>query len=317
MDPLSNVLSLLRPRSYGAGGFDMGGDWSIGFPRHEGFKCYAVASGECWLAMDGLPEALPLRAGDCVLLLRGRPFRLASDLDLAPVPYGSLPRAGGVISNGGGDCLIVGGHFALDGARAGLLLGALSPVVRVRDEDDKAALRWSLERMRQELGERQPGASLIGQHLAHMMLVQALRLHVADGPKGGAGWLSALADRQVSAAIAAVHDDPGHGWTLEGLAGRAGMSRSGFAVRFKALVGETPMEHVTRWRMLLAGDRLVTFGDPVSVVARAVGYASESAFSTAFKRVMGCTPRQYGRDSGGPAIPDGDGVGQPPMTEAA
>ncbi len=87
------------------------------------------------------------------------------------------------------------------------------------------------------------------------MLVQALRLHAAEGTRGGVGWLFALADRQISAAIRCMHDDPAHRWTLQELAERAGMSRSIFALRFRATVGVTPMEHLTRWRMLLAGDR--------------------------------------------------------------
>ncbi len=304
MDPLSDVLSLLKPRSYGAGGFDMGREWSIQFPRHQGIKCYAVVSGRCWLLVEDVPEALFLKAGDCFLLPQGRPFRLASDLSLPPVAYTSLARAGGIAScDGGGDCFIVGGHFALAGVHAGILLSALSPVVHIRDESDKAALRWSLGRMRQELSEQQPGASLIAQHLAHMIFVQALRLHVTEGLTRGVGWLFALADRQMGEAISAVHNDPAHRWTLQVLAEHAGMSRSSFALRFKELVGETPMDYVTRWRMLLASDRLENSSDPISVVARSIGYESESAFSTAFKRVMGCSPRRYGRGGNLPSPP--------------
>src|SRR5208282_4922285 len=123
----------------------------------------------------------------------------------------------------------------------------------------------------------------------------ALRLHLAEGLRGGVGWLFALADKQMSAAINSMHDDPAHRWTLQELGKRAGMSRTTFAVKFKETVGASPMEYLTRWRMLLAGDKLVNSGDPVSVIAPSLGYESESAFSTAFKRVMGCSPRQYGR----------------------
>jgi AraC-like DNA-binding protein len=79
------------------------------------------------------------------------------------------------------------------------------------------------------------------------------------------------------------------------LAKRTGMARSTFALKFKATVGASPMEYLTRWRMLLAGDRLANSRDPISVIALSLGYESESAFSTAFKRVMGCSPRQYSR----------------------
>jgi AraC-like DNA-binding protein len=299
MDPLSDVLSLLKPRSYSAGGFDMGGELSIQFSQHEGIKCYAVVSGECWLSVEGLDDPVLLKAGDCFLLPSGRPFRLATDLTLSPIDALTIfatRRNGSIHSfNGGRNCMIVGGHFALAGNHASILLGVLPPIVHIRKESDKAAMRWSLERMRQELCEPQPGGSLIAQQLACLMLVQALRLHLAEGLRGGVGWLFALADKQMCAAINSIHDDPAHGWTLQELAERAGMSRSTFALRFKETVGSTPMEYLARWRMLLAADKLENSSDSISVIALSLGYESESAFSTAFKRVMGCSPRQYGR----------------------
>ena len=301
MDPLSDVLSLLKPRSHMSGGFDVGGDVSIQFPQHEGIKCYAMVSGECWLAVEGVPDAVRLKTGDCFLLPRGRPFRLASDLTLTPVDFRAFlsarPSSDVAPYGGGGDCLLVGGHFFVDGKNADVLLGMLPPIVHIRKESDRAALRWSVERMMQELRERRPGGVLVAQHLAHMMLVQALRAHLAEGPRGGVGWLFALADKQMGAAISAMHADPAHRWTLQALAERAGMSRSTFALKFKQSVGTSPVEYLTRWRMLLAGDRLANSSDPISVMAMSLGYESEGAFSTAFKRVMGCSPRQYGRAS--------------------
>ena len=299
MDPLSDVLSLLKPRSYMVRGFDLAGPWSIRFAPKEGIKCYSVLAGQCWLAMDGVPDPVHLKTGDCILLPTGRAFRFASDLVLEPVDAEAIVSAapgGGIASfNGGGECFGIGGWFAFAGKHAEILLGVLPPIVHIRKESDKAALRWCLERMMQELREPQPGGILVAQHLAHMLLVQALRLHLAEGMKGGVGWLFALADRQMSAAITAMHDDPAHRWTLQELGKRAGMSRTTFAVKFKQTVGASPMEYLTRWRMLLAGDKLVNSSDPVSVIAPSLGYESESAFSTAFKRVMGCSPRQYSR----------------------
>ncbi len=299
MDPLSDVLSLLKPRSYSSGGFDVGGELSIQFPRHDGIKCYAVLSGHGWLSMEGVPAPVHFTAGDCFLLPSGRPFRLATNLDLTPIDAMSILTGapGGSIRslNGGGDCFIAGGHFAFTSSHANILLGVLPPIVHLQKESDKESMRWSLERMRQELLSPQPGGFLIAQQLAYLILVQALRLHLAEGPRGGVGWLFALADKQMSAAISSMHDDPAHAWTLEQLARRAGMSRSTFALKFKQTVGASPMEYLTRWRMLLAGDRLTNSTDPISVIATSLGYESESAFSTAFKRVMGCSPRQHSR----------------------
>ena len=298
MDPLSDVLSLLKPRSYLSAGFDAGGDWAIHFPRNAGIKCYAVVSGQCWLAVDDVPEPVLLQVGDCFLLPGGRPFRLASDLALPSVdaqPVFAAAREGGIARHkGGGDCFLVGSRFTLTG-NASMLLGMLPPIVHIRAEADKAALRWSVERMMQELRDRQPGGYLIAEHLAHMMMVQALRLHMAEGGKDGVGWLFALADKQMGAAISAMHADPAQRWTLQTLAEQTGMSRSSFALKFKQTVGTSPLDYLTRWRMLLAGDRLTNSGDPTSVIALSLGYESESAFSTAFKRVMGTSPRHYGR----------------------
>jgi AraC-like DNA-binding protein len=277
----------------------MGGNWSVRFGQHEGVKCYAIVSGQCWLSLEGVPDPVRLGTGDCFLLPGGRPFHLTSDLALTPVDFQKmfqLPLSGSIATwNDGGDCSGVGGHFTFTGKHASILLGLLPPIVHIQKESDKAAMRWSLNRMMEELRDQQPGGSLVAQQFAYMMLIQALRLHLAEGLSGGIGWLFALADQQMSAAINAMHEAPARRWTLQELAARAGMSRSVFALKFKQTVGSSPMEYLTRWRMLLAGDRLANSNDPISTIALSLGYESESAFSTAFKRVMGCSPRQYTR----------------------
>ena len=301
VDPLSDVLALLKPHTYVAGGFDLSGQWSIGFDPHTGIKCYALLSGSCWLVLDGITDAVRLEAGDCVLLPNGRHFCLTNELELQSTPFGELQPVqwhGGMATlNGGGETLILGGHFAFAGAHADVLLGAMPPVAHLREESDRTNLRWALERMRRELTEAQPGGVLVAQHLAHMMLVQALRLYLSGGAGRHVGWLFALADPQLAAAIGAMHAEPGACWTLPALASKAAMSRSSFARAFSATVGTSPIEYLTRWRMLLAGTRLTEGREPVSAIARSLGYASEAAFSTAFKRTMGCAPRVYARSA--------------------
>jgi len=311
MDPLSDVLALLRPRNYLSAALDLGEPWSIQFPDQQGgIKCNAVARGEAWLTVEGVAEPVRVREGDFFLLPSGRPFRVASDLALEPTDaaavFAGRKRLGRVTTwNGGGDFLVASSRFALEGGAAGLLLALLPPIVHVRREADEAAtLRWSVERMMQELRSAEPGSFLIVQQLAHMMLVQALRLHLAESGAGRTGWLFALADRQIGAAIGALHAEPARKWTLQALAGLAGMSRSTFALRFKAKVGKAPLEYLSAWRMQLAADRLRHGDEPVSAIALSLGYESESAFSTAFKRAMGCSPRQYGRRPAEEAAPD-------------
>jgi AraC-like DNA-binding protein len=307
MDPLSEILALMKPQPYVAGGFAVLGDMAIHFPKHQGIKCYAMLAGQCWLVIEGVPEPVLLHAGDCFLLPRGLPFRLATDLSLEPVLYTDAfarlsmrSEAPGVTE---GARYIAGGHFALTGGYSEMILHSLPPIVHIRRESDKAAMRWSLERMREELSDPQPGSSLIAQQLAYMMLIQALRLHLTDAASAGRGWLSALSDKHMSIAIASMHNDPGYPWTLQSLAERVGMSRSVFALRFRETVGAKPMEYLTRWRMLLAADRLKNSSDGLSGIAQSLGYESESAFGKAFRRVIGCSPRQYTRSTAPCAIP--------------
>jgi AraC-like DNA-binding protein len=305
-DPLSDVLSLLKPQGYMSGGVDAGGEWCFQFDKDEYFRCFALMQGHCWLAMEGLPDAIRLEAGDFVVIPHGGPFRLASDLRAAPVDIMTVVQAplnGRIVSwQGGGACLAISSLFTFAGEHASILLEVLPRIVHIRNDAEREAMRWYLERMMKVLREPEPGAVLLGEHLAQMMLIEILRLHLADIVKGGTGWLFALADKQMGPAITAMHESPGYRWTLRELAGRAGMSRSAFAQRFKEKVGSSAMEYLTRWRMLRAADRLMESRDSVSTIALSLGYESESAFGFAFKREMGCSPRQYCRATRGASL---------------
>lgn len=298
-DPLSDVLSLLKVRSSVSGGFDVAGPWSVGFGRYDGIKFHAVLAGECWVVVEGVAAPLRVRAGECFLQASGRPFRLASDPALEPVALEAVVPAGydGRIAtyNGGGDCTGVGVHVTLADGSADLLLDQLPPIIHIDDEGGRATMRWCLERMREELFDPQPGGALVAQQLATMALVQALRLHLSTGPRDAVGWLYALADKRLRAAIGAMHTAPGERWTVATLAERAAMSRTSFAVRFKEVVGLAPLDYLTRWRMMLAGQRLAAGRESVSEIGLALGYESEKSFSTAFRRVMRDSPRRYGR----------------------
>ncbi|WP_116140245.1 AraC family transcriptional regulator [Trinickia diaoshuihuensis] len=299
MDPLSDVLSLLKLRSYVSGGFDASGDWAVKFGPFDGIKFHAVLRGRCWVCVDGEPEPLEVTEGECFLLARGNPFRIASDLAVEPVAFGTLVppvRDGRIVThNGGGEFLSVGGYFTLADGQADLLLNVLPAVIHVREEPGPSTLRWCIERMREELREPQPGGGIVAQQLATLVLVQALRLQLAGGHKDAVGWLFALADKRMRAAINAMHESPGAKWTLQTLAEHAAMSRTSFALRFKELVGLSPMDYLTRWRMTLAANKLAQSRESVAEIGLALGYESEKSFSTAFKRIMNCAPRQYGR----------------------
>jgi AraC-like DNA-binding protein len=300
MDPLSDVLALLKPRSYVSLGLDAGRDWAIDFPPPQGIKFNAVLSGGCWLEVDGV-EPLLLEEGDCFLLTQSRPFRMMSDRSLPTIPADDIyahAKDGVATCNGGGAFFLVGSRFGFSGAGADLLVGILPPVVHVSEHSDQASvLRFAIDQMARELRGRRPGGFLMTEHLAHIMLMHILRLYLSAPDTEGTGWLFALADRQIGTAIGAMHAEPARRWTLQQLAAMTGMSRSSFAERFKEKVGAAPMDYLTRWRMMLAGDRLTNSREPISTIALSLGYESESAFSTAFKRVMERSPRQYSREA--------------------
>ncbi|OWO92267.1 AraC family transcriptional regulator [Rhizobium esperanzae] len=297
-DPLSDVLALLKPRSYVSVGLDAGLDWAIDFPPPEGIKFNAVLSGTCWLELNGA-EPILLEKGDCFLLTQGRPFRMMSDRSLPTIPANDIyahAKDGVAICNGGGEFFLVGSRFAFSGAGSDLLVSILPPVVHIREKSDQASiLRFAIDQMARELREQHPGGFLMAEHLAHIMLMQILRLYLTAPNTQATGWLFALADRQIGKAIVAMHAEPARRWTLQQLAGITGMSRSSFAERFKKKVGAAPMDYLTRWRMMLACDRLANESGPISTIALSLGYESEAAFSTAFRRVMARSPRQYAR----------------------
>ncbi len=308
MDPLSGVLSLVQIQSSWSGRFEWGRDWCLQFGPHEGIHSYAVLRGECWLSVEGAPEPIRGLAGDCVLLPSGRPFRVGSDLSLPALDFQAL-RSGTADSvleqqYAGDEFLGLGGHFTLSGDNASLLTGVLPALLHIREASDKAVLHWTLNRLAEELKEQAPGGSLVTQHLATILVIQALRVHLATGAGGDPGWLFALSDRRMRLAMTAMHNDPARRWTLETLARHTGMSRTSFAIEFKNAVGKAPLEYLTAWRMLLAAERLTNSDDAISVIASSLGYDSQSAFSTAFRRATRCSPRQYSRDrANGTALP--------------
>ncbi len=300
MDPLSDVLALLKPRSQYHVGFDAAGDWCFDFPSHEGIKFTAVMRGTCWGRVEGLDQPMRFEEGDCFLLNSGRRFMLASDPALPPQDPTFLletgVRDGVAVHNGGGEVFLISARFEFPGSHAAVLFDALPPIIDVPKATGQAGiLRWSLDQLAGELRDPQPGGTLISTHLAHLMLVQALRLFLRTSGELPQGWFLALTDPQISPAIGAMHAEPARRWSLEELARVAGVSRTVFAQRFKALVGGTAMDYLARWRMLVAAERLRSGGESVATIAYSLGYESESSFSTAFKRIMARSPSQYRR----------------------
>ena len=125
------------------------------------------------------------------------------------------------------------------------------------------------------------------------MFVHLLRASIEHGAAPETGWLRAVGDERLAPALRLIHANPGRPWHLPELAKAAAMSRTSFAARFRAVAGVAPLAYVTQWRMRLAQRALRQEGPPVSALARELGYASESAFSNAFKREVGVAPQRY------------------------
>lgn len=293
-DVLSDILATVQAQARCSISLKAGGSWGIDFPMPSHLKFNAVRKGRCWLRLEGQDPIL-LQAGDCVVVA-GAPFVLSSE------PEGPTISAREVFASDslaatigdGDDFSILGGSVEVDGMDGVLLTQALPPVMTIRG-DRAASIGWLLTELDREWNSTAPGARLISNDLLRMIFVHVLRLHLASEDARAQNWLSGLANINIARALHAIHGSPAHAWTVESLAHEAGQSRSAFAARFRNLLGEAPMEYLTKWRMRLAATKLRTTPASISEIAIAVGYNSDTALSATFRRVNQMSPAQYRR----------------------
>ena len=299
IDPLSDALTRTRLRAFTHVALDAGGAWALAFPGYEGLTFNVVQKGECWLLVKGGRERIRLRAGDCFLMTGGRRFSLASNAPtskrFAAEALFSRSQDGYVSCNGGGDFFVAGTIFRFEGHLPRILFDRLPPVIYIDGTSDAAAvLRWNLDRFTAEMLSHHVGWKLMLTHLAPIMLLQVLRLYLHSGAKQ-ANWLTALSNPRLSRALEAMQTNYARNWSLDELARLANMSRSGFALTFKKRVGISPMSYLMNWRMQIACELLREQDQSVDSIASAVGYSSESSFSTAFVKTVKCRPGAYRR----------------------
>lgn len=297
-DPIDDVIQLLRPQTVVSAGLRASGRWGIHFEAYPHVKFGTVVAGHCVILLEGQRRTVRCEAGDVYLLGNPLPYVMASDVRVPRVEARALfSRASqGVVTLGAAGeeptTHVVGGHFAFDASNAHLLMNALPPILRV-----PAAAAGSLRELAgllvRELAEPRPGRGLVLDRLAQLILVHAMRSADLVGMRRRGSWLRALADPRIGTALRRIHADAQARFSLGELASVAGMSRSAFATRFKELVGRPPLDYAIGWRMDLARDALRTSERTVGELAFAFGYESESAFSTAFRRVVGVAPRAY------------------------
>ena len=296
MDPLSDLITVLQPRTVLSKPISGSGQWGVGYPAY-GKPGYAlVLEGSCWLTIEGR-NPVRLEAGDFVLLPATPAFELSSRPGLAciagqpsaqPVHHGDPTLAP--------DIRILGGSFELDRTNASLLGELLPEMLHLRPgEIDTAGLSRVAQMIVDESNADRPGADMILERLLEIMLVQTLRDQAIGSESARLGMLAGLRDPGVAKALRALHADPRRRWTVAGLASIAGMSRSAFAARFRALVGHGPIDYLIRWRMTVAKAALGRVRTSLERIATEVGYDSASAYSTAFRREVGCPPRAFAR----------------------
>ena len=296
MDPLADVIALLRPSAAVSKPISARGEWGVSYAAYGSPGFALVLEGECWLALEG-DAPLRLKRGDFLLLpatpaftLSGRPGAACDRVEPSdePVRYGER--------EGAPDFRMLGGSFHIDGANAPLLLAMLPRRILVR-ADDKPAGRLSglIALLIDECEAARPGSDAIVRRLLEIMLIEALRHERRGADRLPPGLLAGLDDPAVARALAAIHGEVRRRWTVAELATLAGMSRSAFASRFLDVVGCAPIEYLARWRMAIAKEALSRGGTPLDRLAEQIGYESASAFSTAFRRRVGSAPGAFAR----------------------
>ena len=314
-DVLSSVLGSIRLESGAFARPVIRAPWGIRFQREDLAtrllldkkklsSFHAVVRGSAYLRMEGRAP-ISVSAGDLLVFPDADPHILSDRVDRPAVSSGEVIAAAGseeaameVMQSGDGpETTIVCGYFSYDRDGAHPLLSMLPSLIHIKGEEGRGVqwLETTLGFMASEVALGQPGSRAVMGRLTDILFIQVVRSYIQQLNGHGGGWLRGLRDPRVAKALAAIHAAPAHPWTVGELATTAGASRTVFAKKFHELVGETPLQYVTRWRMQKATEDLAQADLPMIEVAERAGYGSEAAFSRVFKRVTGTPPATYRR----------------------
>ena len=305
-DAVADLLTALTVHSSVYCLSELRAPWGFAVDGANVAKFHLVLEGKCWLEVDD-DEPIPLAEGELVILPRGERHTMCDELDSPvrgldlliadhPLDDEARLRCGG---EGPTTRLLCGGFALGDPVPASLL--AMLPRVLHLDAVSTGVITWLepvFALVRHEAEHAGPGAQAIFAKLADVFLAQALRSYLAGAERSGMLGAGTLADPQISAAVALIRDQPARQWTVQALAKRVGMSRTGFSSRFRVAVGESPMRHLARHRLGQAAGYLTTTRLSVDAIARRTGYGSSAALSKAFKREFETSPGKY-RETGG------------------
>lgn len=300
MDTLSLILDDMRLQGSVFVYTNLTAPWALRLHTPGVTSYHIVTSGSAWLLREG-EEPLSLQFGDLVILPAGaehaiqdRPVGVIEPQDLLP-RISVRPDSALQIGGGGALTTMISGYARLDATMAAPLLAALPPLMHVRGLGDAPPpwLAIGLQFLAQEVMQDRPAQQAVINRVGDIMLIECLRDYVDSLPEGSGNWLAALRDKALSTALGRMHRDPAYNWTVQELASLACLSRSAFAERFTAALGQPPLSYLTQHRMRLAARQLATTTWPIGRIADSVGYASETAFSQAFKRDFGVSPSAY------------------------
>jgi AraC-like DNA-binding protein len=304
-DVLADVLDSLKLRGRFFCRCELSAPWALGFAAGVFAHFHVIESGTCYLQLDGEADAVALEEGDLVLVIpRGHGYQLSDDPRTPPIQLTEIVgnSQGGlraVIRHGAGGPAtnLICGAFEFQGPQATASLAVLPQCIRVPKREHRANewLNATVRFLRRETREPSMGSETIITRLIDVLFVEAVRAWLNDQPEGSAGWLGALRDPSIGTSLGLIHKAPEKQWTVPLLAAQVGMSRSPFAARFTALVGQAPMSYLKRWRLQLAAKLLQNPALALSSIAEQVGYESTPAFSRVFKREFGMAPGQYRR----------------------
>jgi len=263
-----------------------------------------LTEGACKVRLAEGGEVLDAVAGDLVLFPQEGKHLMGTNLHLAPMEGGAVitpdPGSGAELfhmrhGGGGAATRFICGYLALSRSVFRPLFEALPRALCIPIGDGPAAalLRELFRAGVRESFALRPGAESMLAKLAELLFVEALRRYIERLPPSGKGWLAGVRDAHVGRALALLHGAPGKAWTVEELAHEVALSRSALAERFTALVGESPMHYLMRWRLALAAQTLRSGREPIARVAARSGYDSEAAFSRAFKREFNVPPAAW------------------------
>ena len=262
-----------------------------------------VVDGEMQVSLPDQP-AQRLRSGEVVLFPRNDFHLIGSDVSLPPVSAATVILTGDnrivpAVRHGGGGATahMVCGFLGCDSALTTPIVSTLPSSMILRVDETPAAdwIRSTLQYAANEVAGGQTGSTAVLSKLSELLFVEAVQHYVRSIPRGKpAGW-PVCAIPRVSRALALMHADVAHAWSVEELAREAGLSRSGLAERFTRVIGVAPMHYLADWRLQVAGQKLRDSSDPLARVAEQVGYESEAAFSRAFKKKFGAAPATWRR----------------------